>query len=111
MTAPAFNVVAGRMVREVEPNETSVRLELLRIRALKCGHTADIVTENGPVLSITVFDAKRIVGFINVWPEETEERWSLNVHVDALAGLPMQADVLVENAKLVRDAFVAVTQS
>ena len=108
MTAPAFSLVAGQMVREVEPATSPARLELLRIRALKLGLRADItVADYGSDLRVAVLEGHRLLGTITVYAEtkDTEERWHLSACCDVMPGLPMQADNLTLNAK--RLQFVA----
>ncbi len=114
MSAPAYNVVAGRMVREVEQPtpESLTRLEYLRRRAEAMGHGAYVVNHgDGEHLSVIVRDGKsQMVGTLvcDAATAENEEKWRLTADCTVAAGLMMQVDWLPENARRVREVFAAL---
>ncbi len=102
MSAPAFHVVRGKMVREAEPTS---RLEQLLARAESLGLCAGIVDSNGPTLVVSIFDGTRLLGHLYAYADET---WRMESACTVMSGLPMQAGWLEEGAKRVRAAFDAL---
>ena len=109
MNAPAYAVVHGNMVREVELPPASPRLEQLLARAHALGLTA-VTTDAGDGLHLCVFvDSENgtLAGTLLYTPEtaDSEERWDMTASRKVLGGFPEQASLLEENAKLVRAVF------
>lgn len=86
------------------------RLELLLARAKSLDCTGAIVDVRGEqVLSLSVFHGTRLLGHLHLEVDEMgNESWSLSTQCNALTGLPMQADWLLEGAKRVREVFNAL---
>ena len=93
-----------------EQSESSaLRAQLVKMQerltlALRLGLVGDVVDCGGPVLSMSLFEGRRLLGTINVWPEtkDTEERWSLSACCDVMPGLPVQAEWLSVAAQRLR---------
>jgi hypothetical protein len=109
MTAPAYAVSHGRMVREVEPAD-SVRLEQLRLKALRLGfeHSDIFQMEDGPHLGVDVYEGTRHLGTLLCYFEGGEERWRIQASCSIDGLLLPQADWLIEGAKRVHAAFLAL---